>query len=57
MLAPLPGKDAHRFAGTWPEIMNTDQGCQFTSQDWTGVLRDAGVRISVLPANPPASQR
>ena len=30
-----------------PEIMNTDQGSQFTSLDFTGVLIDAGVRISM----------
>ncbi len=30
-----------------PEIFNTDQGSQFTSLDFTGVLRDAGVSISM----------
>ena len=30
-----------------PEIFNTDQGCQFTSQDFTQVLEHAGVRISM----------
>jgi putative transposase len=30
-----------------PEIFNTDQGSQFTSSDFTGVLRDAEVRISM----------
>ena len=30
-----------------PEIFNTDQGSQFTSEDFTGVLSDAGVRISM----------
>ena len=30
-----------------PEIFNTDQGSQFTSTDFTGVLRDAEVRISM----------
>lgn len=30
-----------------PEIMNTDQGSQFTSAVWTGVLKDAGVSISM----------
>ena len=30
-----------------PEIFNTDQGSQFTSADFTGVLRDAEVRISM----------
>ena len=30
-----------------PEIFNTDQGCQFTSQDFTEVLEHAGVQISM----------
>ena len=30
-----------------PEIFNTDQGCQFTSQDFTEVLKEAGVQISM----------
>ncbi len=30
-----------------PEIFNTDQGSQFTSTDFTGVLKDAGVAISM----------
>jgi putative transposase len=30
-----------------PEIMNTDQGCQFTSLEWTETLKEAGVRISM----------
>ncbi len=30
-----------------PETFNTDQGSQFTSLDFTGVLRDAGVAISM----------
>jgi putative transposase len=30
-----------------PEILNTDQGSQFTSLDFTGVLEDAGVAISM----------
>jgi len=30
-----------------PEIFNTDQGSQFTSLDFTGALKDAGVRISM----------
>ena len=30
-----------------PEIFNTDQGSQFTSLDFTGVLRDAGVAFSM----------
>ncbi|SFU95231.1 Integrase core domain [Aliiroseovarius crassostreae] len=31
-----------------PEIMNTDQGSQFTSFVWTDQLRRSGVRISPL---------
>ena len=30
-----------------PEIFNTDQGCQFTSEDFTDVLKGAGVTISM----------
>jgi len=30
-----------------PEIFNTDQGSQFTSEEFTGVLSDAGIRISM----------
>jgi putative transposase len=35
----------YRF-GT-PEIFNTDQGSQFTSADFTGLLKDNGIRISM----------
>lgn len=30
-----------------PEIFNTDQGCQFTSLEFTGLLKDNGIRISM----------
>ena len=30
-----------------PEIFNTDQGSQFTSDDWTNELKAAGVAISM----------
>jgi len=30
-----------------PEIVNTDQGSQFTSQAFTGMLKDHGIRISM----------
>ncbi len=30
-----------------PEIFNTDQGSQFTSEDFTGVLKTHGIRISM----------
>ena len=38
--------DALARYGT-PEIFNTDQGSQFTSFDFTGTLKDAGVAISM----------
>ena len=34
-------------SGRVPEIFNTDQGCQFTSSEWTGRLLDLGVKISM----------
>jgi len=30
-----------------PEIFNTDQGCQFTSLEFTGLLQDNGIQISM----------
>ena len=30
-----------------PEIFNTDQGSQFTSDDFTDILKDAGIQISM----------
>lgn len=33
--------------GTTPEIFNTDQGCQFTSAEWTSRLTELGVKISM----------
>ncbi len=39
-------EDALAQYGT-PEIFNTDPGCQFTSDDFTEVLKQAGVRISM----------
>ena len=30
-----------------PEIFNTDQGAQFTSEAFTGVLKEHGIRISM----------
>jgi putative transposase len=39
-------KEALARHGT-PEIFNTDQGSQFTSEEFTSVLKDAGVRISM----------
>ncbi|CDS54727.1 Mobile element protein [Polaromonas sp. CG9_12] len=39
-------EDALRFYGK-PEVFNTDQGSQFTSDAFTGVLKRAGVTISM----------
>ena len=39
-------KRAIKTSGT-PEIMNTDQGCQFTSDDWRVCLEDANIVISM----------
>lgn len=33
--------------GRTPEIFNTDQGCQFTSAEWTERLEELGVKISM----------
>ena len=30
-----------------PEIVNTDQGSQFTSQAFTGLLKEPGIQISM----------
>ena len=38
-------ESVHKFGP--PEIMNRDQGSQFTSFAWTGRLRRSGVRISM----------
>jgi putative transposase len=38
---------AQTNTGQVPEIFNTDQGCQFTSEEWTSSLRKLGVRISM----------
>ena len=40
-------RKAVAFAGRAPEIMNTDQGCQFTGADWIGVLEEHGVNVSM----------
>jgi putative transposase len=39
--------DAVKVAGCVPEIFNTDQGCQFTSAAFTGLLQAHGSRISM----------
>ena len=38
---------ARERAGCVPGIFNTDQGSQFTSEEWTGQLTSWGVRISM----------
>jgi putative transposase len=30
-----------------PEILNTDQGCQFTSIAWTGMVEENGIKVSI----------
>jgi putative transposase len=40
-------ENALSATGRVPEIFNTDQGCQFTSAEWTGRLLDLGVKISM----------
>jgi putative transposase len=40
-------EQAKKVAGQWPEIINTDQGSQFTSREWTGKLTEHGVKISM----------
>lgn len=39
--------DALANAGCVPQIFNTDQGCQFTSEEWTGRLEQLGVKVSM----------
>jgi putative transposase len=38
---------ALRTTGKIPDIFNTDQGCQFTSAEWTGRLLELGIKISM----------
>ena len=33
--------------GRIPEMFNTDQGCQFTSEEWTSRLLQLGIKISM----------
>jgi len=40
-------ENALTATGRVPEIFNTDQGCQFTSTEWTGRLLDLGIKISM----------
>jgi putative transposase len=39
-------EDALQISGT-PEIFNTDQGCQFTSLEFTGIVKAHGIQISM----------
>ena len=38
---------AIELTGAVSEIFNTDQGCQFTSDEWTGRLTELGIAISM----------
>ena len=40
-----------------PEIFNTDQGSQFTSDDYTGTLKDHGIMISMDGKSLPSRRR
>ena len=40
-----------------PEIFNTDQGVQFTAQDFTTCLEGAGIRVSMDGLRPSTGQR
>ena len=39
--------EAVRVAGRAPDIFNTDQGCQFTSREWTSALEGLGIQVSM----------
>lgn len=45
------------LAESRPEVFNTDQGCQFTSQSFTGRLETAGVAISMTRKRVPRRGR
>jgi putative transposase len=40
-------KEAIRQTGVTPEIMNSDQGCQYTSEEWGRLMKQHGIRISM----------
>ena len=40
-------EEAMRRTGRIPDIFNTDQGCQFTSMEWTSHLLGFGIKISM----------
>ena len=39
--------EALSSTGKIPDMFNTDQGCQFTSVEWTGRLLELGIKISM----------
>ena len=39
-------KEAVEHSGRGPDIMNTDQGAEFSSREWIGTVLDGGTRIS-----------
>jgi len=38
---------AEEVAGCTPEIFNTDQGSQFTSEEWVGAVQEMGAKVSM----------
>ena len=40
-------REALQIAGCAPEIFNTDQGCQFTSEAWIEAVKQAGAQVSM----------
>ena len=40
-------RDAVRVAGRAPDIMNTDQGSQFTCEEWIEAVEASGARVSM----------
>ena len=40
-------RDALRVAGRAPDIMNTDQGSQFTCEEWIAAVEASGARVSM----------
>lgn len=39
--------EAVKVAGRAPDILNTDQGCQYTSAAWTGAVEALGAKVSM----------
>lgn len=40
-------QEALKVAGRAPDIMNTDQGAQFTSEEWISAVEQSGARVSM----------